>query len=752
MKSLAYEDFVLFNLRKLLFDAILLIAAAICFMPVSAACCQADQGMITGTVADSAGAVVSGAGIEARNLETGSVHRTVSTDRGDFSINQLPEGDYELRVSLPGFKQFVRQGISIQSAHPFHIDVTLEIENIRHTITVNAPGPLQLMDHPQREPEALQISVSTIDQLEIEKQGAKTVVDALNYVPGAWVESRGRKVKQFVSLRGQKYPYPEYAVDGALFREFHEVPFFLSTADIERVDILRSSASILQGISGLAGVIDIIPREYEKRETSWLAEYGSLNTYRLHVSHGQKIGKVSFGLGVDGSHTDGPDDRRGAESMVNLFGTATFKPRPALLLRTTIFYLQGRSELVQAVKPAAERFRTERESYDPIQTTVVSVKALYKPRDWASTQFTVGYGNRHNSFVAETDSSRQVTPDYDSEWNLNLIQALALSNSNVVRIGGNYNHWVSPYGKRFYAGRRSELETYSVSLIDEQHFGRLSLDGGVRYQRTYIDEYGAFNIEGSASGFGKVPSIENVWEPGQLSGTLGAAYSLTDTLSLKSSFLTGAIEPRSGTITADGQEPLTEHRIMVDGGFQLVRKPVGMLSLVGFFLRQKNAIVLSGATSNVNGHIMELYENRDQDSKGVEFEFKSRPFLENTNVFFNLTAMKSRARKNGSMFRDTEIPQVIIGAGFLGQRWKFDYNLFWKFVSGYESSRFADPPVPQPLGDFHALNLTVGHSFGTSEKMRIYLEITNLTDNGYSTVVGYPDYGRRFQLGIRQVF
>jgi outer membrane cobalamin receptor len=81
-----------------------------------------------------------------------------------------------------------------------------------------------------------------------------------------------------------------------------------------------------------------------------------------------------------------------------------------------------------------------------------------------------------------------------------------------------------------------------------------------------------------------------------------------------------------------------------------------------------------------------------------------------------------------------------------------DYNLLWKYVSRYESSRFASPAVPQPLGDFHTLNLTVGRPLGHYGNTRVYMEITNLIDSFYSTVVGYPDYGRSFRLGIRQGF
>lgn len=714
------------------------------------ACAQADTGSIKGTIADSAGAVIPGAEIEVTNSKTGAQFHAISSRTGDFLLEQLPAGEYELKISMPGFKKFVRRNISVQPEQSRDIRAELEIENIRQSITVSSPNPLRLMDDPQAEPQVMQLSVSRVDRIQIEQQGAKNIVEALNYVPGAWVETRGRKVKQFVSIRGQKYPYPEYSIDGAIFREFHEVPYFLSAADVEQVDVLRSSTSLLKGFTGLTGVIDIVPRTYEKRETSWLAEYGSLNSYRVHVSHGQKVGKVSFGLGLDGSHTDGPEDRRGKENMLNLFGNMSVQLHPKFSLRATVFHLQGSSELVQAVYPAGVRFRTERDSFDPIQTTVVTVKSLYQPKSWTSTEFTLGYSNRHNTYVAETGTSRTTTPDFDYEWDLNLIQAFSLSENNVLRIGANYNHWVAPYGKRFYTGRRSDLETHSISVLDEHSFGRLVLDGGMRYQRTYINEYGAFNINGSASGFGNVTPITNVWEPPQFSGSLGATYFLTDRFSLESNFLIGVIEPRRGSLTEEYVEPLNEHRTMVDAGVHFIQDQIGEFSMTGFYIRQKNAIVLTGTTADVNGRITEFYENRDQDSVGLEFEFQSPQFFDSNNLFFNLTAMRSRARLGGSLERDIEKPQAIIGAGILGKRWEFDYNLFWKYVSGYESNRFAYSSEYQPLGDFNSLNLTLGHSFGSNEKVRVYLEITNLTDSLYSTVVGYPDFGRRFRVGIRQ--
>jgi outer membrane cobalamin receptor len=730
-----------------------LITVALCFSHTEFSWAQSTNAGITGTITDAKGAVVPGASIEIKNKGAQSQYKATTTDTGVFRLEPLPAGEYDIKVSKSGFHPFIKHSAMIQAGQVLNIQVVLEVDTIRQTITVNARQ--QLMDRPLSEPESLQIAISSVSRHQMDLQGAKNVLEGLNFLPGAWTETRGRKVKQFISFRGQKYPYPEYAVDGALFREFHEVPYFISSADVERVDVLRSGASMLSGISGLTGIIDIVPRRYEKRETGILAEYGSRNSFRAHASQGQKLGTVSYGLGLDALRTGGPDDRRGDERMINLFATVSWKPKPFLTFSTTALYLRGKSELVQAVPPADKRYQIAVESYDPIKTTVVSFKTLYQPKGWASTQFTFGYRNSHNSFVTDTTAPSRVTPDYDSEYNLNLAQSLEMSESNVFRVTANYNHWISPYGKRFFAGRRSELATHSVSLLDEQSFGKLVLNGGVRYQRTYIDEYGAFNIGGTASAFRNVASIKDVWEHPEYSGSFGATYFLTKTFSLRGNFLSGEVEPRTGALKLVGTtytRPENENRIMVDAGFTVAREQIGDFSLTGFILRQKNAIVLSGESVTVNDVVTELYDNRDQSTKGLEFEFRSRPILESHSLFLNLTAMNAQTKEQDATNRDYEKPQVIVGAGILGKRWGFDYNFFWKYVSSYQSSRFTAPAVLEPLGDFHTLNLTIDRFLGRERLTRVYFEMINLTDNHYSTVVGYPDYGRTFTLGVRQGF
>jgi len=80
---------------------------------------QSDRGTITGTVADPAGAVVAGAPIEIRNVETGVVSRAASSATGNYTLAQLPAGQYELSVTVPGFKKYLRQSLTVGVAQTY---------------------------------------------------------------------------------------------------------------------------------------------------------------------------------------------------------------------------------------------------------------------------------------------------------------------------------------------------------------------------------------------------------------------------------------------------------------------------------------------------------------------------------------------------------------------------------------------------------------------------------------------------------
>jgi hypothetical protein len=113
-----------------------------CLLIAAGAFAQSDRGTITGTISDPAGAVIASAKIEAKNTETGAQYQTESTATGNYTLAQVPAGIYSLSVSISGFKQYVRQGITVPVAQTLRIDVALEVGAITESVTVTADAAL----------------------------------------------------------------------------------------------------------------------------------------------------------------------------------------------------------------------------------------------------------------------------------------------------------------------------------------------------------------------------------------------------------------------------------------------------------------------------------------------------------------------------------------------------------------------------------------------------------------------------------
>ena len=103
---------------------------------------QSDRGTITGTVTDPAGAVVASAPVQARNVDTGAVYTAATSDTGNYTVAQLPAGTYEMSVTAPGFKKYIRPGVIIQVAQVARVDMILEVGATSESVTVTEAAPL----------------------------------------------------------------------------------------------------------------------------------------------------------------------------------------------------------------------------------------------------------------------------------------------------------------------------------------------------------------------------------------------------------------------------------------------------------------------------------------------------------------------------------------------------------------------------------------------------------------------------------
>jgi len=607
-----------------------------------------------------------------------------------------------------------------------------------------------LMKRPYTEPNSIFPSISKLSNADIKRQGATNLVEAMNYIPGGLIETRGRQVKQFFSVRGQKYPYPDYAIDGVWQKEFEELPYFFSTSDIEEIEIVRSSAALLTGLSGMAGLINVKTREYNKMETNLEMEYGSYNSIHTHLSNGSKIGNFSYSAGIGYDKSDGPSGKHSKENMADLFTQVKWQPSEKLSVKANLFYLNGKREMRIAEVPADKRYRDMIQNFDPVQAVLTNIKTVFSPNEKLSSELQLFYSYRNPTFNDEVKLT--ASNEKDSEYGFNFIQSFAVTNLNIIRFGALYNHWVAPNGKRFYTGKRCDTETFSAVLVDEQRIGRVTLDAGIRLTRTYMNDYGAFNIEGDGAAFKNVTSIHNQWEPAIIQGSLGASYRINNLLSAYFNSAAGQVKPRQGSLTTEMNVPLNELRYKFDLGIIRTLGTNGKFSATAFGVVQNDAIALSGdtyldAATNIR---RELYVNRDQEQYGIELEIMSPEVYRMFEPFLNLTIMKSALIESGTRVTNKENPVLISSGGIYFKKKKTDLNLLGKYISKFENDRFAAPADgPQPLGDFFTADITGGYTTKGKIPVKVYFKVKNISDKRYSTVIGYPDFGRMIYGGIQ---
>jgi hypothetical protein len=103
---------------------------------------QAGNGTITGTVTDPGGAVVAGAAVEAKNVETGVVYTAASSTAGVYTISDLPVGTYVVTATVQGFKTYTHTNLAIAATQVLREDIALQLGTAAESVTVTEQASL----------------------------------------------------------------------------------------------------------------------------------------------------------------------------------------------------------------------------------------------------------------------------------------------------------------------------------------------------------------------------------------------------------------------------------------------------------------------------------------------------------------------------------------------------------------------------------------------------------------------------------
>ena len=107
-------------------------------LATNAAAQLATQTAIVGTVTDSSGSVVPGAAVTAVNVGTQDRYEAVTNEQGQYNMQFVRTGKYEITVTLAGFQTFKATGVDVGNNQVVRRDAVLQVGDLSETVAVVA--------------------------------------------------------------------------------------------------------------------------------------------------------------------------------------------------------------------------------------------------------------------------------------------------------------------------------------------------------------------------------------------------------------------------------------------------------------------------------------------------------------------------------------------------------------------------------------------------------------------------------------
>ncbi|MFN2498102.1 MAG: TonB-dependent receptor domain-containing protein [Pyrinomonadaceae bacterium] len=100
---------------------------------------QITTGTIQGTVTDANGAIVPGATVEIKNLETNFSKTLTSDEGGRFVALALPSGKYNVTVTKQGFGTLVAENLELTVGQTMTLPISMKVSGVEERVTITAP-------------------------------------------------------------------------------------------------------------------------------------------------------------------------------------------------------------------------------------------------------------------------------------------------------------------------------------------------------------------------------------------------------------------------------------------------------------------------------------------------------------------------------------------------------------------------------------------------------------------------------------
>ena len=219
---------------------------------------QVLYGSVVGTIQDSSGAVVPGAGVSIRNVGTAQAQETETGVSGAYTRSNVLAGTYALSVSAEGFRGYTQEGLEVSVNAVRRVDVTLEVGQVTEVVTVEAAA---LALQTEKTDVSAEIEARAVTNMPLPNY--RNYQSLLNLVPGAtpgrFQNSVGSSPSRALtsSVNGVDRNNNATRVDGAVsifIRLPHHAQYINPAETIETVNVSTNNFDAEQGMAGGAAI------------------------------------------------------------------------------------------------------------------------------------------------------------------------------------------------------------------------------------------------------------------------------------------------------------------------------------------------------------------------------------------------------------------------------------------------------------------------------------------------------------------
>ncbi len=577
------------------------------------------QNTIKGTVSSKANSEkLFGAGVYVSEFNK----RTATNDKGEYSISGLSKGTYTIQISYLGFQTLI-QKVTINGS-----DITLNIQLEKTAFEVNEVVISGAYTTSQDESPQ---EIDVVKKSEMQQNGASTVMDVINKVPGVDAITTGPLVSRPI-IRGLSGNRILTVSDGVRFETQQwddEHGLGVNELGMDRVEIIKGPASLLYGPEAMGGVVHFIEEQPAAVGHITGDVYGGIRSNNLGFNGGVNVKgateKSNWSFGALGRvlpdyYYSGYDFRvpnsrmieygfRGSYGINRKWGSTSI----AYQFNQAFYGILDGKDIVKnpdgsiVNKDTAEvdMFPSEVEApYHTVMDNKISSKTTLLLGN-SRLNITLGYQNNHRAEYEDDSLHPKVgykyidmtlqSGTYDVKWHLPTFKNF----STIIGAQGMYQTNTNATDSKIQLVPDATIIDYGFVALTKYNLKSFNLTAGVRYDARHLDT--KFYAKQTSLNLYEtyMPAISKSFS--NLSGAIGATYDIEDHLLLRANFATGYRSPNLNELMSNGLK--LESRHIEIGNLNFVKEQNNEIDVSAIFKSKHFSIEVAAYQNNITNFI-----------------------------------------------------------------------------------------------------------------------------------------------------